>query len=418
MAEVSARPQGSASKARPPSGQARSGQARSGQARSGQVRSGQARSGLTGSGLAGGELAPMEVPGRIGRLRELLEGAGCEALLISSHSNIRYLTGFTGSAGLLMVRADDAVVVTDGRYGEQAPAELGRSGAAARAEALAGPEQLELLRELVKGIGRLGLEGEHVSWARYRRWSEGWAKDVELVPTSNLVEGLRLRKDTGEIARVAIAAGIADAALASVRPMLGEGPTEAEVALALDTEMRRLGADEPSFETIVAAGPNAAEPHHHPSQRKIGHGELVVVDFGARVDGYCSDMTRTIRTGRARDLAPELARVAAVVLAAQDAGLCAVRDGVAGAEVDRACREVVGAAGLAELFVHGTGHGVGLDIHEGPALGVLSQDILCSGQVVTVEPGVYVPGLGGARTEDTVLVTGAGCEILTLSPKV
>jgi Xaa-Pro aminopeptidase len=360
----------------------------------------------------------MEVPGRIARLRELLEGAGCEALLVSSRSNIRYLTGFTGSAGLLMVSTEDAVIVTDGRYGAQAPAELALSGAPARTEALGGAEQLELLGRLVKGIGRLGVEGEHISWARSRRWSEGWAKDVELVPTSDLVERLRERKDAGEIARIAAAAAIADAALASVRPMLEQSSTESEVALALDTEMRRLGADEPSFETIVAAGPNAAEPHHHPSARKIGTGELVVVDFGARVDGYCSDMTRTIRTGRAGDLSPELARVASVVMAAQDAGLCAVRDGVAAAEIDRACREVVDAAGYSELFVHGTGHGVGLDIHEAPALGARSEDILCTGQVVTVEPGVYVPGLGGARTEDTVLVTGAGCQILTLSPKV
>jgi len=368
--------------------------------------------------LVRSDLVAMEVPGRIGRLRELLDGAGCEALLVSSRSNIRYLTGFTGSAGLLMVSTEDAVIVTDGRYGAQAPAELALSGAPARTEALGGAEQLELLGRLVKGIGRLGVEGEHISWARSRRWSEGWAKDVELVPTSDLVERLRERKDAGEIARIAAAAAIADAALASVRPMLEQSSTESEVALALDTEMRRLGADEPSFETIVAAGPNAAEPHHHPSARKIGTGELVVVDFGARVDGYCSDMTRTIRTGRAGDLSPELARVASVVMAAQDAGLCAVRDGVAAAEIDRACREVVDAAGYSELFVHGTGHGVGLDIHEAPALGARSEDILCTGQVVTVEPGVYVPGLGGARTEDTVLVTGAGCQILTLSPKV
>jgi Xaa-Pro aminopeptidase len=363
-------------------------------------------------------LTPMEVPGRMARLRGLLEGAGCESLLISSRSNIRYLTGFTGSAGLLMVSAEDAVIVTDGRYAAQAPAELALSGAPARAEALGGAGQMELLGQLVKGVGRLGLEGEHISWARYRRWSQGWAKDVALVPTTDLVEGLRARKDPGEIARIAAAAAIADAALASVRAMLEQSATEVEVALALDTEMRRLGAEEPAFETIVAAGPNAAEPHHHPSARKIGSGELVVVDFGATVDGYRSDMTRTVRTGPAREIPAELARVASVVLAAQDAGLCAVADGVRAAEVDRACREVVDAAGYSELFVHGAGHGVGLDIHEAPALGAPSEDILCSGQVVTVEPGVYVPGLGGARTEDTVLVTGAGCEILTLSPKV
>lgn len=317
-----------------------------------------------------------------------------------------------------MVRANDAVLITDGRYGAQAPAELARSAAPARCEVLTASEQLELLGELAKGIGRLGLEGEHISWARKRRWSEGWAKDVKLVPTSDLVEGLRERKDAGEIARIAAAAAIADKALAKVRPMLEDQPTEAEVALALDTEMRRLGAEAPAFDTIVASGPNGAEPHHHPSPRLIGAGDLVVVDFGARVEGYCSDMTRTIRVGPARGLDPELRRVASVVLASQDAGLCAVHDGVPAAEVDRACREVVEAAGFSELFVHPTGHGVGLDIHEAPSLSAPSEDILCVGQVVTVEPGVYIPGLGGARTEDSVLVTDAGCEILTLSPKV
>lgn len=368
-------------------------------------------------------LVPMDMAGRANLVRELMGEAGCEALLVSNRSNVRYLSGFSGSAGMVLVRPDDTVLVTDGRYAAQAEREVAASGAPVRVAALWASQQLDLLGELVKGVGRVGVEADHVSWAAATAWSEGWAKDVELVATSGVVEGLREGKDAGEIARVAAAAAVADAALAAVAPMLAGrtpgGPghlTEVELAVALDSEMRRLGAEGPAFETIVASGPNGAEPHHHPAARKIEPGDLVTVDFGARVDGYCSDMTRTVVAGEAAP-APELRRVAAVVLASQDAGLSAVRAGVAAVEVDRACREVIEAAGFGELFVHRTGHGVGLDVHEPPWLGGPSEDILSCGQVVTVEPGVYVPGLGGARTEDTVVVTEAGCEILTKTPK-
>lgn len=362
-------------------------------------------------------LAPMETAARSERLREQLEHEDCPAAVISDLINVRYLTGFTGSAALLLVLPDGLVLVTDGRYALQARAELARAGVGAHVEVRRADLQLELLKKLTSGLARLGLEAEDVSWARQRRWAESWGGAIDLVPTSGLVESLRLCKDPGEVARVAAAAAVADAALACVAPMFGQRPTEAEVALALDTEMRRLGAEGPSFETIVGAGPNAAEPHHRPSSRRLAEGDLVVVDFGARVDGYCSDMTRTLVVGGAEHVPAELRRAAAVALAAQDAGLSAVRDGAGGAEVDRACREVVEAAGLGELFMHGTGHGVGLQVHEAPWLGLTSEDIICSGQVVTVEPGVYIPGLGGARTEDTVFVTDAGCQVLTLAPK-
>jgi Xaa-Pro aminopeptidase len=346
-----------------------------------------------------------------------MSGAGCDALVVSSLANVRYLTGFSGSAGMLFVGPTDAVLVTDGRYATRASLDLVSSGAPARVEVAVGNEQLALLGDLAGGSARVGLEAEHVTWGRQRRYSEGWAGGTELVPTTSLVERLRERKEPGEIARIAAAAAIADEAFARVRPMLDQAPGEVDVAVALDAEMRRLGAEAPSFSTIVAAGPDGAEPHHQPCSRRIRSGDLVVMDFGARLDGYCSDMTRTVQVGRDEGVAPELRRVAAVVLASQDAGLCAVRDGVAAAEVDRACREVVEAAGFGGLFVHGTGHGVGLDIHEGPSLAAPSDDILWSGQVVTVEPGVYVPGLGGVRTEDTVVVTEAGCEVLTLTPR-
>ncbi|HXW81387.1 MAG TPA: aminopeptidase P family protein [Acidimicrobiales bacterium] len=361
-------------------------------------------------------LPPMDLPRRVARLRDKLGEAGCEALLVSDLVNVRYLTGFSGSAGLLLVKEDEAVLVTDGRYKDQAQKELAKFGAEARCVALKAQQQLELLAELSQGLLRLGLEAEHLSWAKERRWAEGWAKDLELVATSGLVEGLRERKDAGEIARIAAAAAIADAALAAVRPMLEEHPTEAEVATVLDAEMRRLGAEGPAFDTIVAAGPSGAEPHHRPSERRINSNDLVVLDFGAKVDGYHSDMTRSIAVAPG-DVDPHLQKIASVVLTSQEAGLCAVRDGVPASEIDRACREVIEAAGMGELFVHGTGHGVGLEIHESPALAGPSDDILASGQVVTVEPGVYVPGLGGSRTEDTVLVTEAGCEVLTMTPK-
>jgi Xaa-Pro aminopeptidase len=368
------------------------------------------------------DMPAMDVPGRLSRLRAAMGGHGPEALLVSNLVNIRYLSGFSGSAALLLVRPDDAVLVTDGRYATQARAELERAGVAARVEVRPAHQQGEVLGELARGLARLGLEGEHVSWGLQRRFSQSWASDIELVATKDLVEQLRQGKDAGELARVAAAARTADHALQNVRGMLDAGRSECDFALALDTEMRRLGAAGPAFETIVAAGPNGAEPHHHPSPRPVGRGELVVVDFGAVVDGYCSDMTRSLWAGPgpgpgAGRGPAELARAYSVVLAAQEAGLAAVADGAAAAEVDRACREVVGAAGMGEYFVHGTGHGVGLDIHEAPWVGAASEDILCSGQVVTVEPGVYIPGLGGARIEDTVVVTGSGCEVLTLTPK-
>jgi Xaa-Pro aminopeptidase len=364
-----------------------------------------------------GPLPAMDLPARTHRVRALMAGARCEALLISNLVNVRYLTGFSGSAGMLLVRPGDAVLVTDGRYATQAPLQLARSAAVAQVQAVPAAQQLELLGDLTTGLATIGLEAEHVSWAGQRRYARSWGRDKKLVPTDRLVEKLRAQKDEGEIARVAVAAAIADGAFASVLAMLEQGPTEAEVAVALDAEMRLRGAEAPAFDTIVASGPNGAEPHHHPSSRSVGRGELVVVDFGARVDGYCSDMTRTVTAGGDEALSAELRRAVAVVLASQDAGLAAVRDGVAAAEVDRACREVVEAAGWGPLFVHGTGHGVGLDIHEAPSLAKPSPDILCAGQVVTVEPGVYIPGLGGARTEDTVVVTQAGCEVLTLTPK-
>lgn len=364
-------------------------------------------------------LAPMDVVGRLGRLRARLDHASVDVLVVTSPTNVRYLTGFTGSAGVLVVPAGaDATLVTDGRYGGQAPAEMAAAGVDALVEVAPAVRQAEALAGLVAAGGgrrRVGLEAAHVTWGRQAQWAAAWPGELELVPTTGVVEALRLVKDDGELARMAAAAATADAALAEVRPLLDERPAEREVAVALEAAMRERGAAGPSFETIVASGPEGALPHHRAGGRTIERGEAVVCDFGALVDGYCSDMTRTVWAGELADAT--MRRAVRVVAEAQAAGVAAVRAGVAAADVDAACREVIAAAGWADAFVHGTGHGVGLDIHEAPAVAATSTDMLAAGQVVTVEPGVYLPGLGGVRIEDTVVVTPDGCRPLTTSPK-
>jgi Xaa-Pro aminopeptidase len=356
----------------------------------------------------------MDIAGRLTRLRAGLEPA---ALLVTGLTNVRYLTGFTGSAGMLFVLPDEAVFLTDGRYGTQSEEQLRAAGVDARVEVARAFDQAERAQEIVAGakITELGLEAAHVSWARQRALAERWFPGVELIPTEGRVEELRRVKDAGELARLAAAARIADNALALVREELASGLTEAEFGRHLDFQMRELGASGPSFDTIVAGGPNGAMPHHRPGPRLIQKGEPIVLDFGALYDGYCSDMTRTVWVDEVAD--PQLRRAVSVVLESQAAGVAAVGPGIEAKDVDRACREVIAAAGWGDHFVHGTGHGVGLDIHEAPAVAATSTDTLQVGHVVTVEPGVYLPGLGGVRIEDTVVVTEDGCRPLTSTTK-
>ena len=352
---------------------------------------------------------------RIDALRDRLDTSGCDALLVTSLTNIRYLSGFTGSAGVLLIRPDRMVFATDGRYKFQSEEELAASGVDAEIEVGPVDVQRRALVAAATGINRLGLEATSVTWARQRTLASEWFPNVELVPTVAVVEQLRQVKDADELALMASAASVADEALAHVKALLLERPTEAEFGLALDSEMRRLGATGPSFETIVASGPNGAKPHARPSTRRIQPGELIVLDFGALVSGYCSDMTRTVCVGQPGS--STLLRMVEVVGEAQRAGVAAVRAGATGVEVDRACREVIADAGWSDAFLHSTGHGVGLDIHEAPWVGPTSSDTLESGHVVTVEPGVYLPEHGGVRIEDTVVVTADGCYPLTHTPK-
>lgn len=360
-------------------------------------------------------LAPMGFAERTERLRGLLHGARCEALLVTDVTNVRYLTGFTGSSALLAVRPDDLILVTDGRYAEQAGDDLQRSGASAAIRVgRSSEEQRRELASALKGIKKLGLESEHVTWAQQQAFDREWFPRTKLVATEGLIAGLRTVKDQGELERIEAACAMADAALAAVRHRLGEQPTEAEIALELEWQMRRLGADGPSFETIVASGPNGARPHHRAGQRRIEDGDLVVIDFGALVDGYHSDMTRTLSVGVATETQ---ARMWEVVREAQDAGVAAARADVEARSVDEACRGVIRDAGWGEAFVHGTGHGVGLEIHEAPRVAATSDATLATGAAITVEPGVYLPDYGGVRIEDTIVITVDGSRTLSRAPK-
>jgi Xaa-Pro aminopeptidase len=363
--------------------------------------------------LSAGELPPLHTSSRIGLLREDLDASGCDVLVVSELTNVRYLTGFTGSAALLLVSADEAVFVSDGRYRDQAAEQIAAAGVDAEVVIVDAEPDAALSTRIPAAAGRVGLESESVTWASQRRWAElVGARD--LVATTGVVSGRRMVKDPGEAARIRTACDIADRAFAGVRWMLGEEPTEAAFAAELDAAMRSLGAEDVSFETIVASGPNGAKPHHRPGDRVVRSGDLVVVDFGALYEGYHSDMTRTVAVG---EVDAERARLLQVVLDAQQAGVDAVAAGVEARSVDASCRDLIDAAGLGDAFLHSTGHGVGLDIHEEPRVSARSTATLSAGHVVTVEPGVYLPELGGVRIEDTVLVAEDGCDRLTLAPK-
>lgn len=357
-------------------------------------------------------LPPIQVNERVDRLRDALKAVDAPALLVTTPSNIRWLTGFSGSNAVVVVSDGRIDLVTDPRYAERAPAELSRAGSSASVAVHArfGPA----VAELVAGDHRLAIEAEQVTWAEKQRIESEWLDDVELVATSNVVERLRARKDEAEIARIEAAAAIVDEALGDVVAQLKDGMTERGFARVLDNRIRALGADELGFDTIVASGANAAIPHHQPGDRRIETGDLVIIDVGALVDGYRSDMTRTFCVGPMR---AEQQRHYDVVIAAQEAGVGAMRADAATSEVDAAARNVIAEAGWGDAFRHGTGHGIGLDIHELPRVGTQSTDVYEIGTVATVEPGVYLSGLGGVRIEDTCVVESSGARRLTGFPK-
>ena len=360
-------------------------------------------------------MEPLQVAGRAARLRELLAAAhdGLQALIVSDLSDIRWLCGFTGSNGWAVLTPEEVVLVTDGRYADQGAAQLVAAGVDGSVRVgRTGAALLEELAAVVDPFGRVGFDDADVSVAQHRRWSERVA--ATLVPAGGVVESGRRVKDAGEIARMRRACEIADRALAETVPMLVDRPTEAEVRNRLDARMRELGASGPSYDTIVATGPvNAPRPHHRPTDTVIAEGHTVIIDVGALFDGYHSDMTRTFVVG---DPTPLQAEAYELVRIAQRAGVEAVSAGLGARELDAACRDVIAAAGWGEWFVHGTSHGVGLDIHEDPFSNTASTDDLVAGDVVTVEPGLYRGDFGGVRIEDLVVVDDGGAQVLTGTP--
>jgi Xaa-Pro aminopeptidase len=342
---------------------------------------------------------------RLTRARELFPAASLDALLLQKAENRRYVTGFTGSAGLALLTAADAWLAVDFRYEEQAESEArgwgiirgGRDPLGALAAAL---------RD--RALGRIGFESEFVPYAQVERLREKLSP-AELVPVAG-VDQIRWIKDDEEIAAVARAAEIADAAYGHLCEQLRPGLSERAAALELEMMMRRLGAERLAFETVLVSGPRSALPHGRASDRPIGTGELVTLDFGAVWGGYNSDCTRTVVLGRA---AERQRRVHGVATEALDASLAMIRPGVPCRDVDAHARGVIAAAGFGDAFGHSLGHGVGLDVHEGPRLSPQENAVLESGMVVTVEPGIYLPGWGGVRVEELVVVTEDGCRVLT-----
>ena len=367
-------------------------------------------------------LPPLSVSGRDRLVREELakraaaaatDTARPDALVVFDLNNIRWLTGFTGSAGTLIVRPDEMVFVTDGRYGEQARAQFAASGAAARVVVgTSAAIMREGMEQALNGARAVAVDPTEVTQAQFETLRG--QTSANLVTLGGVVQHLRRRKTAAEIARMRRAAACTDAALAEVERMMSDRPTERDVRDELEYRMRRHGADGPSYDTIVATGPNGARPHHRPTSTVIEEGHLVVIDVGGLVDGYHSDMTRTYLIG---DVDPVLRRMHDVVRESQLAGLAAVRAGVTAGDVDKTCRDIIVDAGFGGEFIHSTGHGVGLQIHEQPWVRTGLSEPLQSGEVVTVEPGVYREGLGGVRIEDLVVVTDTGCDILTETPK-
>ena len=349
---------------------------------------------------------------RLERVRERMSAEGLGAFLVSSAENRRYVSGFTGSAGYLVITPDDAVLATDFRYVEQA----GQQAPAFRVHRITG--RFDWLKELFQAMGvqRIGFESADLSVATYHAMTDALkeAPGVSLVPNVGAIESLRMVKDTDEIALVTRAVDLADHAFETVAPTIEAGETEASVAWRLERVMREEGAEAISFETIVAAGPNAAKPHHRPSDRAIREGEPIVIDMGARYEGYCSDMTRTLCLGQP----DETFRVVYdTVLGAQLTAIATVNPTMNSGEADAVAREIIEKAGYGEQFGHSLGHGIGLAVHENPRVGPRAEDPLEDGTVFTIEPGIYIPDWGGVRIEDTVIMEGGAVRSLNHAHK-
>ncbi|CAN5256058.1 Xaa-Pro peptidase family protein [soil metagenome] len=350
----------------------------------------------------------MDTSDRRRRISARVAELDLDGLLVTRLPNVRYLTGFTGSNAQLLLTRTDSVFLTDGRYAQQSMRQV-----PAVSRRIYTGEFPTVFHEVCAGLGvnRVAFESAGVT---HKTFTDISSPGIELIPTTNEVELLRWVKDDEERGHLRAAQSIADDVFDLIVGKLAEGMSEAEVGFEIDLASRRAGATGPAFDTIVAFGENAAEPHHRPGDRPLGRGDIVKLDFGCVVEGYHSDMTRTVAFGNPP---PRLRDVYEVVRAAQQAGVEAVSAGVTGAEADRAARDVIGEAGFAQSYRHSLGHGVGLEVHEGPSLRPGGEDVLPEGAVVTVEPGIYLEGIGGVRIEDMVEVEGNGARVLPRATK-
>lgn len=355
----------------------------------------------------------MDYAGRMERLRARMRRGRVDALVINHLPNIRYLTGFSGSNGVVVVRAGEAAFYSDSRYTSQARAEvvgarihIPRDGdlLAAAARDLKGGRAGR-----ATGRGRVGFEADRLSWSNAGRWQSELGRRWQLAATRGWVEDLRLLKEPAEIAAIRAAVELAAGVLPGITARLRPGMRETELAGRIEQALRRAGGEGTSFETLVASGPRGAIVHGKASAKRLAAGEAVIVDYGVWLHGYASDRTRTLLLEGGSAKARRLLRA---VRQAQEAGIAAVRPGVRTRAVDQAARRVLHRAGLGSWFVHSTGHGLGLEIHEAPRLGKQSRETLRAGEVITIEPGVYLPGWGGVRWEDVVVVRDDGAEVL------
>jgi Xaa-Pro aminopeptidase len=348
---------------------------------------------------------------RTDKAREKMQKAKLDALLVTDLANIRYLSGFSGSTSTVLITRDRSIIFVDFRYVLQAGVEC------------PGYEVIEFtgdvftaVVDIMNAMGRirLGFESEHVTHARHLRLRSLLSKEIRLVGTKQLVENLRLVKDSGEIEKIRRAAKLLDDCFLHMLDYIRVGMTEREVALEIDVYMRKHGARKEGFDTIAAAGPNAAYPHHQPTEAILKRGQVLKLDYGALLDGYNSDITRTVFLGEPDERGRE---IYGIVLEAQVAAANAIRPGLKGKAIDAVARDLITERGYGDNFGHGLGHSLGIDVHDGPLFTKRSEYVLAPGMVGTIEPGIYIEGWGGVRIEDDVVVTEDGCEILTHASK-
>ncbi|MCL6610085.1 MAG: Xaa-Pro peptidase family protein [Peptococcaceae bacterium] len=347
---------------------------------------------------------------RIGRLREIMAREGIDALLISRPENRYYLTGFTGTSGAVLLTGKEIYLITDFRYVEQAGEQSPHCKVFLAEGTL--PEALALL-DADLNFHCLGCEGDFITYQQFSSLADKF-RGREVRPLSGFVEQFRAVKDDREVRMIEEAVRISDMALDHILPFVREGVSERELALEIEFFMRKMGAEGVAFPLIVASGHRSAMPHGTASEKRLKPGEFLIMDFGAVLNGYCSDITRTVAVSRADK---KMEDIYGIVLEAQRAGIDAVREGVTASAVDGAVREVIRGYGYGDRFGHSAGHGLGLQIHEIPRLSSRDDTVLKKGMVITVEPGIYLQGWGGVRIEDTVVVEEKGCRVLSASPK-